>query len=165
MLKVRLVNNTPPSEWERKPEPNAAEADSLRQMDLAIKALEERWIQPEVPLIRGREYRWLDSPDLRYRYIGTIEGGLIMRLMLSTDPTRPGYQKEMAGALAKYVRSTQEDDAQPRHQVLRAGDYKYNTATKALEEIKTSGARRMFVFKTEDDQFLITAGSRGLTPT
>jgi hypothetical protein len=65
-------------------------------------------------------------------------------------------------AVAKHVRSTPEDDVQPGSQELYTYGGYNRLRIQDLADGRTPEDRRLFVFQTGKDRFMITASSRGL---
>jgi hypothetical protein len=162
MLKVRLINNSPPNQWDNTPDGDEILRVDLKQVSAPQPKPGDRWRQPEVPLIRGGEYAWFNKPEPRYTYLGTIDQRDVRDFRVFSNPTNPDYEQQVLQAVAKHVRSTPEDDVQPGSQeIFTYGGYD-RLNIQNIADGRTPEDRRLFVFKTGKDHFMITASSRGL---
>lgn len=169
MLKVQLVNNAvSPEEMGGKSTP------------AALEAVERRWVKGETPVKLGRDYGWVDEPGRRYRYIGLLNAGEQHGFMtaydsrrdnirkplserLGVDPSDPDYGERMSGYKRWKTASITPGTPEYRRTVGRAVE-EYVDSSSTADSLPGKPVKgRLYVFKSAD-RFLITVGTRGLTP-
>ncbi len=114
MLKARIINNSPPSEWAASD--SQLSAAQPRQVDVALKDLESSHLYPEVDLVRGKKYSYHKKPDAEYSYVGLLRPQNFRPFLGSVNQKTPNYHAQVNLSVERYVDSSELADVKAGEQ-------------------------------------------------
>ncbi|MBD3387455.1 MAG: hypothetical protein GF414_00780 [Candidatus Altiarchaeales archaeon] len=109
---------------------------------------------PMVPLALGWRYRWCQNPEVEYSYVGVYR----------INPSEAGVMRNPVSEMFHGVR--REVDAGGEYDEVLSRTLKAKVSSRINDNLPRGCLLddALYVFRSDDDQFLVTDGSRGLTP-